>query len=125
MHLHGHNMYVLAEGLGSWDGSVVNGGNPMRRDVQMIRPNTNGQNGYLVLQIDTDNDGVWPLHCHIAWHVSGGLYVNILENPDGLAGMTIPQDVLDLSRTWGEFTSEGPVDQIDSGLLEADSACWL
>lgn len=116
MHLHGHNMYVLAEGLGSWDGSVVNGGNPMRRDVQMIRPNTNGQNGYLVLQIDADNDGVWPLHCHIAWHVSGGLYVNILENPDGLAGMTIPQNVLDLSRTWGEFTSEGPVDQIDSGL---------
>ena len=74
MHLHGHNMFVLSEGVGTWDGSsVVNGANPQRRDVQLLQPN-----GYLVVQIDADNPGVWPFHCHIAWHVSAGLYVNIM-----------------------------------------------
>ncbi len=74
MHLHGHNMFVLAEGLGDWDGStVVNAENPQRRDVQLLQPL-----GYIVVQIDAANPGVWPFHCHIAWHVSGGLYVNIL-----------------------------------------------
>lgn len=73
MHLHGHNMYVLSEGLGPWDGSVVNSGNPQRRDVQLLQPD-----GYMVVQYDSDNPGVWPFHCHIAWHVSAGLYVNFL-----------------------------------------------
>lgn len=80
MHLHGHNMYVLAEGQGEWDGTVVNPSNPTRRDTQMIRPadSTTGEPGYMVFQIDADNPGMWPFHCHIAWHVSGGLYMNIL-----------------------------------------------
>ena len=29
-------MYVLAEGTGSWDGTVVNPSNPQRRDTQQI-----------------------------------------------------------------------------------------
>lgn len=79
MHIHGHNMYVLDEGHGEWDGTVVNPQNPMRRDVQMLRPvDGAGNPGYMVFQIDADNPGVWPFHCHIAWHVSGGLYINIL-----------------------------------------------
>ena len=74
MHLHGHNMYVLNEGLGTWDGSsVVNSENPQRRDVQLLQPD-----GYIVVQYDGDNPGVWPFHCHIAWHVSAGLYVNFM-----------------------------------------------
>lgn len=73
MHLHGHNMYVLNEGVGAWDGSVVNGGNPLRRDVQLLQPR-----GYIAVQYDGDNPGAWPFHCHIAWHVSQGLYINLL-----------------------------------------------
>lgn len=57
MHLHGHNMYVLNSGTGSWDGTVVNPQNPMRRDVQLLVPN-----GFIVVQIDADNPGVWPFH---------------------------------------------------------------
>ena len=76
MHLHGHNMYVLNEGTGSWDGSIVNSGNPQRRDVQLLPPN-----GYIVVQYDAVNAGVWPFHCHIAWHVSAGLYINLLVGP--------------------------------------------
>lgn len=79
MHLHGHNMHVLAEGCGVWDGTVVNPSNPARRDTQLLRPvDANGNPGYLVMQFDADNPGMWPFHCHIAWHVSGGLYINIL-----------------------------------------------
>ena len=73
MHMHGHNMFVLASGVGTWDGTVVNPDNPQRRDVQMLPAF-----GYIVVQITTDNPGVWPFHCHIAWHVSQGLYMNML-----------------------------------------------
>ncbi len=73
MHLHGHNMYVLNEGVGSWDGTIVDSGNPQRRDVQLMPPD-----GYIVVQYDSVNPGVWPFHCHIAWHVSGGLYISLL-----------------------------------------------
>ncbi len=76
MHLHGHNMFVLSEGVGDWDGTIVRANNPQRRDVQLLQPN-----GYMVVQTDAANPGVWPFHCHIAWHVSGGLYVNIMASP--------------------------------------------
>ena len=72
MHLHGHNFYVVAEGPGNFSGAV-NSGNVQRRDTQLVQPQ-----GYLVVEFVTDNPGVWPFHCHIAWHVSSGLYVNIL-----------------------------------------------
>ena len=112
MHLHGHNMYVLSEGLGSWDGSIVNPSNPTRRDVQILQPK-----GYIAIQFDSDNPGVWPLHCHIAWHVSGGLYVNILERPDDIpAFVQIPQACNDLCTSWDAWTSSNVVDEIDSGL---------
>lgn len=112
MHLHGHNMYVLHEGPGTWDGqTIINAQNPTRRDVQMLRPN-----GHIVLQIDADNPGVWPFHCHIAWHVSGGLYMNILEHPEQLTSMNIPGSVNALKAGWQAYTAEGPIDQIDSGL---------
>jgi hypothetical protein len=33
-------------------------------------------------------------HCHIAWHVSSGLFVNIVERPDSIASQAkIPSDV--------------------------------
>lgn len=88
MHMHGHNFWVLSEGPGTWDGKTIMGNpkNPQRRDVQLL---PGGH--HLVLQIKTDNPGAWPLHCHIAWHVSSGLYITILERPDEIPNMQIPQ----------------------------------
>ena len=54
MHYHGHNMFVLAEGEGEWDGKIVNPSNPQRRDVQMVRAN-----GHMVVQWFQDNPGAW------------------------------------------------------------------
>ena len=119
MHLHGHNMYVLHEGKGYWDeSSIIRPENPQRRDTQMLRPADPkaGTPSHIVIQIDSDNPGVWPFHCHIAWHVSGGLYVNLLERPADIPTLNIPQDVLNLQTAWDQFTGEGPINQIDSGL---------
>lgn len=66
MHIHGHDVFVVADGLGLWDNAtIVRPENPMRRDTQNLR-----RGGYTVLDIAMDNPGVWPFHCHIAWHVS-------------------------------------------------------
>jgi FtsP/CotA-like multicopper oxidase with cupredoxin domain len=111
MHLHGHNMQILAAGTGSWDGTIVNAANPQRRDVQLVPPN-----GYFVFQFDTDNPGVWPFHCHIAWHVSGGLYANILERPADITEQAIPYVMQQTCRDWTTYSNKAIVDQIDSGL---------
>jgi FtsP/CotA-like multicopper oxidase with cupredoxin domain len=111
MHLHGHNMFVESVGLGSWDGTVVRPANPQRRDVQIVPAG-----GYLVLQITADNPGAWPLHCHIAWHVSAGLYVTVLERPADIANLPIPSIMSQTCRDWAAFENTTVVDQIDSGL---------
>nr|AAY33970.1 laccase I [Neohortaea acidophila] len=114
MHMHGHNYWVLAEGYGTWDGTVTNAGNPQRRDVQLLPPAQVNADlvvtspSYIVLQFNADNPGVWPLHCHIAWHVSAGLYVSILENPTAIKSMHIPKPAA--------WTGKDVPDQIDSGL---------
>lgn len=121
MHLHGHNFWVLAEGQGFWDGTVTNPTNPQRRDVQLLRnadattPLT--KPGYLVLEFNADNPGVWPMHCHIAWHVSAGLYINVMERPDLIAlnsniAAVMPQTCV----PWMAYTNRNKPDQIDSGL---------
>lgn len=39
MHIHGHNMFVLSMGTGTWDGTVQgSSSNPTRRDVQLLPP---------------------------------------------------------------------------------------
>lgn len=113
MHLHGHTMSVLHQGPGEWDGvSITNPDNPQRRDVQMI-----AVGGHIVLQFEADNPGVWPFHCHIAWHISGGLYVNILERPaDIQKDVQVPLIMAQTCRDWAAYTNTHLVDQIDSGL---------
>jgi hypothetical protein len=63
-----------------------------------------------------DNPGVWPLHCHIAWHVSGGLYVNVLEDTAGIQARDFDTTLTDTCQAWGVWTGNNIPDQIDSGL---------
>ncbi|TKA67536.1 hypothetical protein B0A55_08464 [Friedmanniomyces simplex] len=146
MHLHGHNIFVLQEGsctdnqtvfgdnngtsvqghtdtnvknkkrdsgYGScWDGSIVNPSNPQRRDVQMLLPGN-----YVVVQWNQDNPGVWPFHCHIAWHLSAGFVWTVLEQPDSIEHeMDIPQVMAQTCTDWSAWTSRNVVDQIDDGV---------
>lgn len=117
MHLHGHNFNVLADGVGTWDGTIVHQSNTQRRDVQLIQGAQGPTNpGYLVLQFVADNPGVWPFHCHIAWHVSAGLYVNIMERPDKILQRIIPDTIRQTCRDWDAYTNTTVPDIIDSGL---------
>lgn len=112
IHLHGHNYFVESVGdTTQWDGTVVRPLNPQRRDVQILPIG-----GYLVMQITADNPGVWPLHCHIAWHVSAGFYVTVMERPADIANLDIPSVMAQTCRDWASFTNTTVVDQIDSGL---------
>lgn len=115
MHLHGHNFNVLAEGPGTWDGKIAHQQNTQLRDVQMV-----DAHGFIVLQYNADNPGVWPFHCHIAWHVSTGLYINTVESTDLLQKRVIPQSVAQTCIDWAAYADDIVVDQIDSGLKYRD-----
>ena len=129
MHLHGHNFYVLAEGYGTWNGSgIVNPQNPQRRDTYNVQKSINnattnastdyqGTPAYIVLQYEQDNPGVWPFHCHIAWHVSDGFAMTFLERPDDVRNeMPIPDVIMQTCTDWSAWTSNHVVDEIDDGL---------
>lgn len=110
-------MYVLAAGPGNYseaDSAALDTRNPMRRDIQMV---TGG--GHIVVQFDTSkNPGVWPLHCHVAWHSSAGFFSQMLFRPDQLRSrpFAVPYDVRQTCREWAAFTNQTMPDQIDSGL---------
>lgn len=71
----------------------------------------------MVMQIEQDNPGVWPFHCHIAWHVSGGLYFQILERPaDLINDAQVPGVMAQTCRDWSSWTGGHVPDMIDSGL---------
>lgn len=127
MHLHGHDFLVLAQGRGKWDGTITRPKSPQRRDGHLLPgviladigngPDF-GPEPYIVLQYDQDNPGVWPFHCHIAWHVSTGLYVNLMERPADVAAhdYQIPKVMAQTCRDWWAFSNSTVVDEIDSGL---------
>lgn len=65
----------------------------------MLRPG-----GHIALQFEADNPGVWPFHCHVAWHVSGGLYINLLERPESIPRLKIPNSIRESCRTWEQYS---------------------
>lgn len=128
MHLHGHNPYILHEGPGPWDGTIVRPSNPQRRDVQIVRGG-----GHLVLQFDATPGtfprhisryfkadrvsftGAWGFHCHIAWHASGGFFSSFLVQPDEVLKMQIPDKTQQSCAEWDAWTHRNVAEQIDSG----------
>jgi FtsP/CotA-like multicopper oxidase with cupredoxin domain len=61
MHLHGHVFQVT-----SIDGKPLDGA---LRDTVLVTPRSS-----LSIQFDADNPGVWPLHCHILYHMEAGMF---------------------------------------------------
>ena len=117
MHLHGHEFQVLATGTGIWDGTITNPSNPQRRDVQQLADGgTVADPTYIVLQWNQDNPGVWPFHCHIAWHLSAGLSLNMLERPDDIMSMSIPQEYYNKCTVWNTWEQTNIVSQVDDGI---------
>jgi FtsP/CotA-like multicopper oxidase with cupredoxin domain len=78
MHMHGHQCWVMYQGpvnSGSTNYKFSYDENAPLRDVATVNPNA-----ALVFRCQADNPGVWPFHCHIAWHLDAGLMFNLIED---------------------------------------------
>ncbi|KIW10823.1 hypothetical protein PV08_10122 [Exophiala spinifera] len=89
MHLHGHDFSILGQGSTAWTAdlaSTLNFDNPPRRDTAMLigSEGPTKASGYTVIGFETDNPGAWLMHCHIVWHVDGGLALQWIERPDDI-----------------------------------------
>lgn len=81
IHLHGHDFAILEQAENKeWDPYNMNLKliNPPRRDVVLLPAD-----GYVVIAFKADNPGPWLVHCHIAFHISKGLGMQIMEDQPG------------------------------------------
>ncbi|KAI1148554.1 Cupredoxin [Nemania diffusa] len=62
-------------------------GNPMRRDTVTVPAFS-----HVVIRFETDNPGLWALHCHVAWHMEGGMFVSLIERPSDLVTLVEAMD---------------------------------
>lgn len=77
IHLHGHDFAILQQVEGtpySPEKLNLTRINPPRRDVVLLP-----KDGFVVIAFKADNPGSWLMHCHIAYHASFGLAMQILE----------------------------------------------
>jgi FtsP/CotA-like multicopper oxidase with cupredoxin domain len=118
LHLHGHDFSVLGQGQGPFTPSLIsslNFDNPARRDTALLA----GQ-GYTVVGFETDNPGAWLMHCHIAWHASGGLSMQFLERPSEIpaASYALSDSFQNQCHNYGAFADTAPFPLLggDSGL---------
>ncbi|PAN43553.1 hypothetical protein PAHAL_8G244400 [Panicum hallii] len=72
MHLHGHDMFVLAQGLGNYDAAKdvasYNLLNPPMKNTVLV-PNL----GWVAVRFVANNPGVWFMHCHYEFHLAMGM----------------------------------------------------
>jgi FtsP/CotA-like multicopper oxidase with cupredoxin domain len=61
MHLHGHDFQVV-----EIDGEKLSGA---LRDTLFVPPGSK-----MTVAFDADNAGVWPLHCHLLYHLDTGMF---------------------------------------------------
>ncbi|KAK1961680.1 multicopper oxidase [Colletotrichum sublineola] len=112
IHLHGHDFFVLAQGTGTYTSSVaLNTANPPRRDTAMLPAS-----GYLVMAWETDNPGVWLMHCHIGWHTSEGFSMQFVERYSEIAAITDNSTMTDTCSAWTTFQEKYNIEQEDSGV---------
>ncbi|KAI0011025.1 hypothetical protein F4779DRAFT_626858 [Xylariaceae sp. FL0662B] len=64
-----------------------NVGNPMRRDTVTVPAFS-----HVVIRFAADNPGLWALHCHVAWHMEGGMFLSLAERPADLVELVDKMD---------------------------------
>ncbi|PHH66301.1 hypothetical protein CDD81_7894 [Ophiocordyceps australis] len=113
IHLHGHDFYVLAQGVGTYSPSSVmlNTTNPPRRDTAMLPAK-----GYLVLAFESDNPGAWLMHCHIGWHTSEGFALQFVERRKEIPAIIDKPKLLDQCKAWSNYQDSLSILQEDSGV---------
>ncbi|KAI3327666.1 multicopper oxidase [Xylariaceae sp. AK1471] len=115
IHLHGSDFVVLAQSDTVYNEttsfSLFNFDNPPRRDTAIVK-----RGGFLAIAFRPDNPGVWLLHCHIAWHASSGLALQILIQPDNMTDVN--GDLAETRRVCDNWDKSALFDlvQVDSGI---------
>jgi hypothetical protein len=123
IHLHGHDFWIIAQGNGSFT-PTYKLNNPTRRDTHLVPGNAGvpGTGGYAVIAFQADNPGAWLMHCHIPFHVSGGLGIQFLERPSEIIGtlgdLSIFNEGCDAWR--GLQATAQKITQPDSGLKKRE-----
>lgn len=124
-HLHGAQMFVLAQGHGYFPGyeklglraegkgllnasddSVV--ANPTRRDVTAVEGF-----GWTLIRFVADNPGVWLFHCHMIWHAEAGMGMQFASRLDVMRNWTVPEQSSQLCAA--------PVEELEKGATPKDS----
>ncbi|CDW98606.1 hypothetical protein [Sporisorium scitamineum] len=117
-HLHGTDMHIIARGQGNmtqaqWFALNQNGQpqgvnatglnlvNPLRRDTITVT-----RSSYVVVRINADLPGTWPMHCHIAMHLAEGLMAVVAIHPKKIQELPFSQEVLDLCPVSGAALNE-------------------
>ncbi|RYP41806.1 hypothetical protein DL767_000822 [Monosporascus sp. MG133] len=72
---------------GDATGTTWNLENPMRRDTVTVPAFS-----HVVIRFVADNPGLWALHCHVAWHMEGGMFVSLAERPGDLVELVDKMD---------------------------------
>lgn len=137
LHLHGHDFWVLGQGVGKYDAATADlqTVNVPRRDVVLLPAS-----GWVAFAFITDNPGVsshtlvspsalilihlanplslqvWLTHCHIAWHTSEGLAVQMVERQSEIAGLIDSTELNDTCDAWNAYATDAKLVQDDSGL---------
>jgi hypothetical protein len=105
IHLHGHDFFVLdAQGNATWTGNLsrLKFDNPPRRDTATLPAR-----GYLVLAFESDNPGVWLMHCHIPFHVSAGFGLQFIERGADILNSTGELNTMrEECKSWNAFERE-------------------
>lgn len=98
IHLHGHDFALLQQTNESFTQERFKPkfDNPPRRDVTLLPAG-----GFIVIAFKSDNPGAWALHCHIAWHASSGLALQILERQEDAQALIVknPERLGEVTRT--------------------------
>jgi L-ascorbate oxidase len=96
-HLHGHHFWQVGMGLGGWSADKVDTAeynlvDPHLRDTTTVLFNgtTQDKAAWVAFRFIADNPGVWPMHCHIAWHEFMGQGIQIIEDPAAIAKASVP-----------------------------------
>ncbi|OTB05429.1 putative multicopper oxidase [Hypoxylon sp. CI-4A] len=121
LHLHGHDFALLAQGNDTSELATapLKFDNPPRRDVALLPAG-----GYIVIAFKADNPGSWLFHCHIAWHASSGLAIQILERQGDLQKLFEKKGLVEQERVcknWDKWFSDPANHWNPEGVFQDDS----
>ncbi|CCH41015.1 Laccase-4 [Wickerhamomyces ciferrii] len=95
-HIHGYKFWILRASSGNFKFDHYYEIDPNKEEY-MKRDTVNIPGyGYALLRIVADNPGVWPLHCHIGWHMEAGLLMQLNVLPSVYKDWEFPEQWLEL-----------------------------